>query len=463
MNLFSDGFGYISKDFSLCTVYGKSAAKRFLSALSHADGEVRRKALVLCDGEAERIFEDSNGYVPDVVNVYRAAALSLVWKYAPAAFFNASFSDYSSATVKEGKNAEIAFIGSDGYTEEIFKAIVSTFVIMEKKGGRIQGKKVKYTFYTHRHENSVCERLPYTVAVRALEMAEGLQDYYEVPEPLADIRTAEEEDFFRETATGGDMFVWAIVAGGDAEKAKKAEAMLRKRNVAHAVIYASDEDGGKDGLYTFDSTEKCVGFYMRMMRAALFRDCVYDAAKEKEECFLKALEERKERLKNTPKVKRESNLYAVVALRGLLMSVGFDCAEGGVSAEKEFNRVCDFGNPRVRDDRGAVVYDNATCAREGLRHTLAFREHLRWNEYMFSCGVGPASRNEHLRRDKNLLLAEGKHINVTTWKGLEDYRRDEAARRGTDEESTDVQRYDFQLADQAVALLSVAGYNVVVR
>lgn len=80
---------------------------------------------------------------------------------------------------------------------------------------------------------------------------------------------------------------------------------------------------------------------------------------------------------------------------------------------------------------------------------------------MLACGVGPASRTEHRTEDKNALLAKGRHVNVATWEGLADFSKEEAKRKGCDEESTDVQRYDFQLADEAAVILGNNGFTIV--
>ena len=80
---------------------------------------------------------------------------------------------------------------------------------------------------------------------------------------------------------------------------------------------------------------------------------------------------------------------------------------------------------------------------------------------MFASGVSPATKEEHRSIPKNVLLGTGRHINLTTWQGLEDFRKEEARAKGTDEESTDVQRYDFQLADEAAFILENSGFRIV--
>lgn len=451
MRGFSDFSGFCClNDRILLHAFGKdegAAALRYAREAGDADKD---RILVLCDGEAEEIIEKAQGYVPDTVNIYRAAAFSLVWKNAPAAFSRSLLTDPS-----VGKKVTIAFYGSDAYTLEIFKALVSTYIEIRRTPCGVKAEKIKYVFFADKGEREKLKGLPYFSAGKALEEAKGKAGYYELPSQLAEISVKESDDgdCFK------DAFVWAVVAGGR-ERAEKVAAELKEKGLEHAVFYAGKKDCGRDGLYEFDASDDCAGFYLKMLLIAFSRDTLYDSLKGGDPNALLAEKRKKWKEGAKLKVKRDSNLYAALALRGLLLSLGFDCKEGAKSDLSAFNAVYDEGNPRTIDNDGTVYYDNAVCAKDSLRTHIAFREHLRWNEYMFACGVGPASKEEHAARDKNGLLAEGKHVNVTTWKGLEDYRKVEAKRKGTDEESTDVQRYDFQLADGAADMLASAGYAI---
>ena len=81
MRGFSDFSGFCClNDRILLHAFGKdegAAALRYAREAGDADKD---RILVLCDGEAEEIIEKAQGYVPDTVNIYRAAAFSLVWK-----------------------------------------------------------------------------------------------------------------------------------------------------------------------------------------------------------------------------------------------------------------------------------------------------------------------------------------------------------------------------------------------
>lgn len=439
---------YSLKDRVLLRASGKEEGAAALRCARNAGENDGKRILVLCDGEAEEYIESADGYVPDTVNVYRAAAFSLVWKYAPAYFSRTLFTGVG------GRKVVIAFYGVDGYTSEIFKALVSTYIEAARTPGGVRAEKVRYVFFADKDEREELKKLPYLAAARALADAAGKKGYYELPEQLAQTEIRKKG----EDAGYDGAFVWAVVAGG-VKEAEKVEAELEGKDVPHAVFCPGD-GRAKGGVYTFDTSDECVSFYLRILLMAFSRDMIYGMATGADVTLM--LSEQCKRWKDAAsrKVKRDSNLYAALALRGLMLSLGFDCREGENGEEGAFDALYDGEDPRVINADGTVYYDNAVCARNSLRAALAFREHLRWNEYMFACGVGPASKQEHATRDKNVLLSKGKHVNVTTWKGLEDFRADEAERKGTDEESTDVQRYDFQFADGAAYMLASAGYGI---
>ena len=204
----------------LLHAFGKdegAAALRYAREAGDADKD---RILVLCDGEAEEIIEKAQGYVPDTVNIYRAVAFSLVWKNAPAAFSRSLLTDPS-----VGKKVTIAFYGSDAYTLEIFKALVSTYIEIRRTPCGVKAEKIKYVFFADKDEREKLKGLPYFSAGKALEEAKGKAGYYELPSQLAEISVKESDD--------GDCFknafVWAVVAGGR-ERAEKVAAELKEKD-----------------------------------------------------------------------------------------------------------------------------------------------------------------------------------------------------------------------------------------
>lgn len=449
--------------------FGVAQARARAKELSGADPEERERAVVACDAAAEKelAFYDFGESAPETVRVARAAALALMWKYPPTLFLGKnSFDEYGA--LKDGVRPVVAFFGFDETVAEIFKALVSTFVACSSRDGVICERRIPVRFFTRGKQALEVKCMPYFSAEERLEYCKGYESsYYELPSLPCDIATLSVSDVKAVASLAEEgTCVWAVVARGNRERAAKIASGLEKAGVPHSVFYAAEKEETYCGATGFDTGDKCVDFYLLAEKMAYMRNLVYAVGASGGEDYGKAIDDARKKWKRSvsdkaSEIKRDSNLYAAVAIRQIFLSVGFDCAESGEDAKEEFDRIYDEGNPRVRDGSGVIVYDNATCARKSIRTALAEREHLRWNAYMFASGVGPASKEEHREVPKNILLGVGKHVNVTTWKGLEDFRKDEAAAKGTDEESTDVQRYDFQLADEAAFILENNGFRIV--
>ena len=104
-----------------------------------------------------------------------------------------------------------------------------------------------------------------------------------------------------------------------------------------------------------------------------------------------------------------------------------------------------------------------------LRKTFAIHEHFRWNSFMLSKGIIPSSKEQILNEKINGKFTNGKnfqarrHGNLTTFEGLEEYRRLIAKRDGVSEESKDVIKYDYQIMDDLLWLLDKSGYKIYKR
>ena len=113
--------------------------------------------------------------------------------------------------------------------------------------------------------------------------------------------------------------------------------------------------------------------------------------------------------------------------------------------------------------------------KQSRRRTMAIHEHFRWNSFMISKGMIPATKDQILnervfdekkKKEKN---SNGKnyrlrhHGNLTTFEGLVDFRRMVAERDQCPESEKDVIKYDYQLLDDAYWLLNTCGYKIVKR
>ena len=151
--------------------------------------------------------------------------------------------------------------------------------------------------------------------------------------------------------------------------------------------------------------------------------------------------------------------------------------EGEALTEEEYMRIyagSDLPNTEKYDLRAggkSIVYYGIDFA-ESRRKTMAIHEHQRWNSFMISRGMIPASREQILSETKTnsngeVEFTNGKnyslrrHGNLTTFDGLVEFRRIVAHRDQKPEEKKDVIKYDYQLLDDAYWLLTQSGYKII--
>ena len=173
---------------------------------------------------------------------------------------------------------------------------------------------------------------------------------------------------------------------------------------------------------------------------------------------------------------RLSNTYACLSIRSKLNLMGLDYAENCQNPldEKQYFEVYDKESTIKYLENtafGKKVVDYDLNFQEGLRTTLATHEHYRWNSFMISCGTIPATIDQI--KVETIITKEGKvkftngknyqcrrHGNLTTMKGLVDFRQIVAKRNGCEQEDVDVIKYDYQLMDNAHWLLTSQNYKI---
>ena len=105
--------------------------------------------------------------------------------------------------------------------------------------------------------------------------------------------------------------------------------------------------------------------------------------------------------------------------------------------------------------------------KESLRTNLAILEHYRWNAYMLTKGIIPASIDQILNEKVNDKFTNGKnyalrrHGNITTFDGLVEFRKLVAERDNKTELDKDVIKYDYQILDDAHWMLKKCGYKLI--
>lgn len=217
-------------------------------------------------------------------------------------------------------------------------------------------------------------------------------------------------------------------------------------------------------------------------------------------------------------IERDSNVYGVLSIRSKLNMLGMDyCARENCNGKTviddtaykaaydtqkdidgcaryqelvKMNEQAKKNNENITPDLEAELkslekyafgYPEKDTAKRG---NLAVQEHYRWNAYMISRGLIPATiddiKNEYLEKHGEVVLnnqglpkfSDGKnyklrrHGNITTMEGLERFRqivceRDaRVGREGTTLVSADVIKYDYEILDDACRILNKIGYDV---
>lgn len=176
-------------------------------------------------------------------------------------------------------------------------------------------------------------------------------------------------------------------------------------------------------------------------------------------------------------IERDSNLYATISLRSKLNLMGLDCvpnesAEKGLDYEEYLEKYAAEDRPIPRTGlkvNGKTVWEYSLDFARSRRTSMAIHEHYRWNSYMISHGIVPSDINNILTEKVGGKFTNGKnyplrrHGNLTTFEGLEEFRRIVANRNKNTEADEDVIKYDYQLLDDAPWFLEGFGYKIIQR
>ena len=182
-------------------------------------------------------------------------------------------------------------------------------------------------------------------------------------------------------------------------------------------------------------------------------------------------------------LERDSNRFACLSLRSKLHLMGLDYRTVGEDerkplSEEEYERIYTENHPIAthpsETQSGKKIVSYSLVNPPSKRTYLAEQEHLRWNAFMISRGMIPATiqqilgetvtdeaGNTRYTNGKNYLVR--RHGNLTTFEGLRIFRKLIAERDGLTEAQTDVIKYDYQLMDDAYWLLTQNGYEIVRR
>lgn len=436
------------------------------------------------------------------INKYKLIAMDFVDQYPLTRFMTERELDTSCGMVEADTDVNVLMIGFGKTNYNLFLTSVANNQLLRKTADGCAPLTVSYTIYDRKDPD---HRKNLNFNFRRYEnwlkeKHEG--HYFDFPQKPAQAEFVQkdinEPDFYEEirhkmlAKAGTKSFGYVIIAfGTDMENldlAEKVVTKLREWNMLdnvkvfvkirnsdlardvidkefnrNRVFYVFGSE--KDLVYRIDTitNERVEGIAMRRHLCYALENC----ASSDEEAYLRQKAEQK--WFGWSQTQRESNIYAALSLRLKLHSLGYDyvtaesgaqdCSEEFLAAYTKNDPICVRGNSI--EGKAVVDYGDCLFREDTIRYAMAKQEHQRWNSYMITCGFVPANREEYLNRSKEDLMAQRKHINLTTFDGLKEYRDFVVKNTGATLRDADVIKYDYQIMDDAVWLLHATGYVIV--
>lgn len=484
-----------------------------------------------------RLVEKTKGCVR-YVNKYKLVAMDFLDKYPLTKFMTEEHLDYQTATLRPDVDVNVVMIGFGKTGQQLFLASVQNNQFMTVKDGKVEHKKVDYFIYDklesendkdlnhnyYRFTKEFKSNFPDDAdssyhrrgeeIFAKLEGKESRENYLPFPDDPANVTFTKidinDTEFYENikknlTADGDKKAVNSVIIafGNDLDNLDFAEKIAVKvkewgldKNTKIFVKIRNDdlhdnvleEDYEKNGEFivfgseknTVYNVDKVVNHEIDVL--ARRRHVCYQAGGSNTGKSAETIE------KNAinkwygvyAQYKRESNVYACMALRMKLNLMGYDYDDINSPLEdktKEFMAFYQQGDEIVyqRDENNRIItvqdnpqVDYGTCdfPVNTRRNNLAKQEHERWNAYMICCGFIPASKAEI----KEYLLNGNKdgfeksfrkHGNLTTYDGLIEFREYSSEIVGDTIVNCDVIKYDYQIIDDVEWLLKKRGCKIV--
>ncbi len=454
--------------------------------------------------------EESNGILR-FINRHKQISIDFIDRYPLTQFMTEREIDYSTATIREEIDLNIFMIGFGKLNENLFLASVSNNQFLTLNDGIMKPKPVNYHIYDRYYPQGKFteKKEPYSVNLHHnYSRYKEFLDYYtnqkheflEFVVPPANVINHPLEinhpkfySSLRPVLMKNNTYNYIIISfGTDMENIELAKKLQQKLNewmvkspvkifvkVRDAKVTKSLKENFQNIIF-FGANAECVYNAEIILREKIeqmsrFRHILYsaeDQAKKDNHSNSEILndtslqEEARKKWYSFKEYQRESNIYACLSARMKLQLCGFDYSTEGEDCSTDFIRAYEKNDKRVPSDlkvmdKSIWRYSNADQFRNSIRWTLAKQEHLRWCANMITNGFVPCSKTEILTKDKKELLNMRKHGNITTMKGLVEYREMLAQKMGKSTEETDVIRYDYQLMDDIEWLLQQCEYKII--
>lgn len=420
--------------------------RSFISELEKVDKEKVFKQLriyVFGDPRFEAIYEDAmeSAYgCIHYINKYQMIAMDFIEHYPFTKFMDARHIDYSTTLIRNDVDINVCMIGFGKTNRQIFLTSVANNQFLYKSNSEIALKKVKYhifdknpaennknlnhSYYRFRDECSDINPDDYL----PLPSLPAEENYYQL-----DINDSKFYHHIRQivSAKSNDINFIIIGFGSDLENIDMAQKLVEKRQewgLDNLVIFVKVRAWRKEqtlleqeGCYFIANEQDCVYdieaitgdniFHMAQMRNEIY-DLEYKITHENLLAVDSVIfsENKINANKNwylrKTQLERESSLYCCLSLKSKLNLMGLDyCAESvddmpGLT-EQEYLDIYAEGDS-IDTSTYALTVDDKKIVNYTLefvpskRSNLAIQEHQRWNSFMISKGIVPATINEIL-------------------------------------------------------------------
>lgn len=450
-------------------------------------------------------------------NKYQMLAIDFIDKYPFTKFLDERHIDYSTSLVRPEIDINVCMIGFGKPNRQIFLTSVANNQFLTKTENGVDLKQVRYHIFDKNiaENNKNLNHLYYRFKNECKEI--NIEEYLPLPDLPAieqfhhlDINAPEFYCEIRQIITRSSMDVNFVIVSfeSDLENIDMAQKLVEKRREWEAenlVIFVRTKQSHKEhfifrekNVFFIGNEKECIYDINRIMSDKIFRmaqmrneiyDLEYAITTDKdfvlnEESILQnRVRANKNWFLSKSQLERESSLYCCLSLQSKLNLIGLRYCEiednylPAMTEEEYINYYAESDLPDIQtyglEVEGKKVINYTLNFPESKRRNLAVLEHLRWNSFMISKGIVPATKeqilNETVELSGKLKHTNGKnyhlrkHGNLTTFDGLVEFRHMVAERDGGNEADYDVIKYDYQLLDDAYWLLSKNGYKIVKR
>ena len=471
------------------------------------------------EGIYTNMVENSHGCI-HYVNKYKRIAVDFIDKY-PMSKFLGDAIDHKTALVRESANINVALIGFGKTNQQIFLTSVANNQFMtENKDKKLELKKVNYRIFDKMYPDNI-KNLNHTYYrfKNEMELSDRTK-YLPLPSKPANDKYFSFEincpSFYfilRDFLKTKDSLNYVVICfGTDLENIDMAQKLVEKAQewkVTNYKIFVkvrsgkSQADIFKNENCFMIGNEKEVAYDIgeitnnKIEEMAKKRDLIYRLEKAvKNKKGAKLTDEERQNVEVEAKynwyvdlsqIERDSNVYGVLSIRSKLNMMNMDYCAKADAGDK--NVIDSDTYTKLYDDEGNIGkseqfefgYPENDTSKRGV---FAVQEHYRWNSYMISRGLVPATiediLTEYKTKNGEIVLDENgnpefsngknyklrRHGNITTMDGLNRFRelvyeRDlEKNPEKASRVSSDVIKYDYQILDDACRILNEIGYEV---